>query len=336
MKPKDRQNILLSLSKFIEDNKVEILKLETTPFKPNPNIDIDMAIDICRFYAGVSRCLQSHPQDEYNNTCTSSVRYEPIGHCLGVIPWNYPLTIAMWKVAPALAAGCSIDIKLNNKNIGSVEFIFNNWKSKLNVSVVDNVDFNKYDFIDITGSKETATYFKNNHPNVIADVGGASIAIVEDGDIDFIVKNLEWSIKYNGGADCTSPKHIFCKTNMYTQIIKKLDCVVPNNIGDIDHFNPIATISSYSVIDELIDDINLLKNRLGLHLYTNNLTIQRLISKKAKWGNIFINKPLTTPIEMPHSGLGMSGNSFNQSTNKVYQYLVPKHIVVGDQSNSLI
>ena len=331
MKPQDRENTLFSLSKFIQDNFKKIVKLETTDFKNNADFDVNTAIDICNFYAGVSRTITAPPQDEYYNTCTSSMRYEPKGHCLGVVPWNYPLVIAMWKIAPAIAAGCTIDVKLNPKNKGSVPFIFSNWKNKVQVNVVDTVDFSIYDFIDITGSKTTADFFKQHHNDVIADIGGASVAIVNDGNISFIANSLDWSIKYNGGADCTSPKHIFCKRNLFAQLIENLNCVKEQQLTNIDHFGPEATMSQYDNLQELIKQINQLPNRLGLHLYTTELKTQRFVSQHARWGNIFVNKPMTTPIEMPHSGVGASGNTFNQGANKIYQYLVPKHVIVGDQ-----
>lgn len=333
MKPQDLQNILFSLSCFIEDNFNTIVDLERTDFKVNSVFDVNLAKDICNFYAGAARSLVSSPQNEYYKTCTSSIRYEPKGHCLGVVPWNYPLVIAMWKVAPAIAAGCTIDLKLNPKNEGSVRYIFNNWKNKVKVNIVDDVVFDYYDFIDVTGSKTTADYFKMHHSDVSADVGGASIAIVNDGNLDFISEQLSWSIKYNGGADCTSPKHVFCNKTLINDLIKKIDCIEYKELGDIDHFLPKASVSSFDSIEKLTKTINQLPNRLGLHLYTKELKVQRYISQHARWGNIFVNKPMTTPVEMPHSGLGVSGNTFNQSINKIYQYLVPKHIVVGDQDD---
>jgi len=293
---------------------------------------IDISVDICRYYAGAARTLISAPQHEYFKTCTSSMRWEPVGHCLGVVPSNYPLVIALWKIAPALAAGWSIDIKLNPKSLGSLPWILQNWKNKYNnIRIVDTVNFDSYDFIDITGSNDTANYFKSRHPNVNADVGGASIAIVNDGDTNFILENLKWSISYNNGADCTAPKHIFTKKEFFNDIIK-LENINIGECIDIDHFSPFATVSIYENLESLIKQVNTFKHRLGLHLYTKELSVQRYVSQHARWGTIFVNKPLTVPLEMPHSGLGLSGNTFNQSFFKIYQYLVPKHIVVGDQA----
>ena len=326
MKPQDNQRVLLSLAQFIEDNSKRILELE-------PNTLIDISVDICRYYSGATRTLIAAPQHEYFKTCTSSMRWEPIGHCLGVVPSNYPLVIALWKIAPALAAGCTIDIRLNPKNTGALPWILQTWKNKYNsVKIVDHIDFDQYDFIDITGSKDTADYFRKNHHNVNADIGGASIAIVNDGNRDFILENLNWSIGYNNGADCTAPKHIFTKKEHLEGMLE-----LPNThlgkCADIDHFQPSATVSTYNNLESLIKQINTFKNRLGLHLYTKDLSVQRYVSQHARWGTIFVNKPLTVPLEMPHSGLGLSGNTFNQSFFKIYQYLVPKHIVVGDQDD---
>ena len=324
MKPQDKQSILLSLAQFIEDNQQKILQLEPTAL-------VNISVDICRYYAGASRNLIAVPEYEYFKTCTSSMRWESKGHCLGVVPWNYPLVIALWKIAPALAAGCTIDIKLNDSNVGALPWILDNWKNKYNsVKIVNNINLQEYDFVDVTGSKKTADYFKSNHHDVNADVGGASIAVVNDGNSAFILENLEWSVKYNLGADCTAPKHIFV-TESLLDTVMEIDGVEYSECKNIDHFAPTATVSTYTNIKDLVKQINKLPNRLGLHLYTKDLATKRYVVEHARWGTIFVNKPLTVPVEMPHSGMASSGNTFNQSFFKIYQYLVPKHVVVGDQ-----
>lgn len=323
MKPQDKQYILLNLAQFIEDNQEYILQLEPTAL-------INISVDICRYYAGASRNLIAVPENEYFKTCTSSMRWEPKGHCLGVVPRNYPLVIALWKIAPALAAGCTIDIKLNDSNKGALPWILDNWKNKYSsVRIVDDV-IKDYDFVDVTGSKTTAKYFKDRYDDVNADVGGASIAVVNDGDPEFIIENLKWSVKYNLGADCTAPKHIFVVEELLSAVTK-IDSVALGECNNIDHFSPTATVSSYRDIKDLVKQINQLPNRLGLHLYTKDLATKRYVVEHARWGTIFVNKPLTVPVEMPHSGMASSGNTFNQSFFKIYQYLVPKHVVVGDQ-----
>ena len=275
MKPQDKQSILLSLAQFIEDNQEYILQLEPTAL-------INISVDICRYYAGAARNLIAVPEYEYFKTCTSSMRWESKGHCLGVVPWNYPLVIALWKIAPALAAGCTIDIKLNDGNVGALPWILDNWKNKYNsVKIVNNINLKDYDFVDITGSKKTADYFKSNHHDVNADVGGASIAVVNDGNSAFILENLEWSVKYNLGADCTAPKHIFVVEKLL-DTVTKIDGVTLGECNDIDHFSPTATVSTYTNIKDLVKQINQLPNRLGLHLYTKDLATKRYVVEHAR------------------------------------------------------
>ena len=126
---------------------------------------------------------------------------------------------------------------------------------------------------------------------------------------------------YNNGADCTAPKHIFTTQDFFDDILS-----IPNTYFaeciNIDHFRPEASVSVYTDLNELIGKINQYQNRLGLHLYTKSLKIQRLVSEKARWGTIFVNKPLTVPVEMPHSGLGLSGNTFNQSFFKLFVLVI--------------
>ena len=113
--PSARAAVLNRLADLIDEHGDEIARLETlqtgSAYKLRRDSDLVFASDNLRFFAGAARDLEGRAAAEYTGTHTSMVRREPIGVCAQVAPWNYPFWMAIWKVAPALAAGNSVVIK---------------------------------------------------------------------------------------------------------------------------------------------------------------------------------------------------------------------------------
>src|SRR3546814_9821731 len=74
-------------------------------------VDVGNTIDVFRFFAGAARTLHGLPAGEYRPGYTSMLRRDPLGVCVGIAPWNYPLMMASWKIAPVIAAGNTVVIK---------------------------------------------------------------------------------------------------------------------------------------------------------------------------------------------------------------------------------
>ena len=113
--PSDRQQALLKVADVLEDNADELLDIECEntgkPKHLTASEELPVMIDQIRFFAGAARVLEGRSSGEYMKGFTSSVRREPVGPVAQVAPWNYPLMMAVWKFAPALAAGCTVVIK---------------------------------------------------------------------------------------------------------------------------------------------------------------------------------------------------------------------------------
>ncbi|HKE64241.1 MAG TPA: aldehyde dehydrogenase family protein, partial [Micromonosporaceae bacterium] len=107
--PSERQRALLKIADAIEARAEEFVAVESRntgkPIGLTLSEEIPPAVDQIRFFAGAARMLEGKSAAEYMKGHTSYVRREPVGVCGQVTPWNYPLMMAIWKIAPALAAG---------------------------------------------------------------------------------------------------------------------------------------------------------------------------------------------------------------------------------------
>ena len=113
--PKDRSLLLLKLADAIEAHGEELAKLESEncgkPLGAALNDEIPAIADVFRFFAGASRCMNGSAGGEYLPGHTSMIRRDPVGVIASIAPWNYPLMMVAWKIAPALAAGNTVVLK---------------------------------------------------------------------------------------------------------------------------------------------------------------------------------------------------------------------------------
>lgn len=113
--PKDRAQTLLALADTIEAHGDELARLESQncgkPLSAALNDEIPAIADVFRYFAGASRCLGGLAAGEYLPGHTSMIRRDPLGVVASIAPWNYPLMMLAWKIAPALAAGNTVVIK---------------------------------------------------------------------------------------------------------------------------------------------------------------------------------------------------------------------------------
>ncbi|MDI3391745.1 aldehyde dehydrogenase family protein, partial [Pseudomonas sp. V98_8] len=113
--PKERSLLLLKLADAIEAHGEELAKLESDncgkPYSAALNDEIPAIADVFRFFAGASRCMSGSAGGEYLPGHTSMIRRDPVGVIASIAPWNYPLMMVAWKIAPALAAGNTVVLK---------------------------------------------------------------------------------------------------------------------------------------------------------------------------------------------------------------------------------
>ena len=113
--PSERQRALLKIADAIESRSDELVKIESQntgkPIGITTSEEIPPLLDQIRFFAGAARNLEGKSAAEYMRGMTSFIRREPIGVCAQVTPWNYPMMMAVWKWAPAIAAGNTVVLK---------------------------------------------------------------------------------------------------------------------------------------------------------------------------------------------------------------------------------
>ncbi|HZB51539.1 MAG TPA: aldehyde dehydrogenase family protein, partial [Mycobacteriales bacterium] len=113
--PSERQRALLRIADAFEARAEELVAAESRntgkPLQLTMDEELPPSVDQIRFFAGAARLLEGRSAGEYMKDHTSYVRREPVGVCAQVTPWNYPLMMAVWKFAPALAAGNTVVLK---------------------------------------------------------------------------------------------------------------------------------------------------------------------------------------------------------------------------------
>ncbi|XES86278.1 aminobutyraldehyde dehydrogenase [Franconibacter pulveris] len=245
--PKERAEALLKLADAIEQNAETFAKLESQncgkPLHCVINDEIPAVVDVFRFFAGAARCLSGLAAGEYLSGHTSMIRRDPVGVVASIAPWNYPLMMAAWKLAPALAAGNCVVIKpseitpLTALKLGELA------KEILPPGVL-NVLFGrgqtvgdpltgheKVRMVSLTGSiatgehiiRHTASGVKRTH----MELGGkAPVLVFDDADLDAVVEGIRTFGFYNAGQDCTAACRIYAQKGIYEQLVEKLGAAV--------------------------------------------------------------------------------------------------------------
>lgn len=252
--PKHRAECLLTLADTIESHALTLAKLESLncgkPLHCVLNDEIPAIVDVFRFFAGAARCLNGLAAGEYLEGHTSMIRRDPVGVVASIAPWNYPLMMAAWKLAPALAAGNCVVIKPSEitpltalalaelaKDIfpaGVLNVLFGRGKT-----VGDPLTgHNKVRMVSLTGSiatgehiiAHTASSIKRTH----MELGGkAPVIVFDDADIDAVVEGVRTFGFYNAGQDCTAACRIYAQKGVYERLVEKLGAAVASlKIGD--------------------------------------------------------------------------------------------------------
>ncbi|WP_448885506.1 aminobutyraldehyde dehydrogenase [Citrobacter telavivensis] len=245
--PKARSELLLKLADVIEQNAQVFAELESRncgkPLHCALNDEIPAIVDVFRFFAGAARCLNGLAAGEYLEGHTSMIRRDPVGVVASIAPWNYPLMMAAWKLAPALAAGNCVVIKPSEitpltalklaeyaKDIfppGVLNVLFGRGKT-----VGDPLTgHKKVRMVSLTGSiatgehiiSHTAPSIKRTH----MELGGkAPVIVFDDADVDAVVEGVRTFGFYNAGQDCTAACRIYAQKGVYDALVEKLGAAV--------------------------------------------------------------------------------------------------------------
>jgi aminobutyraldehyde dehydrogenase len=241
--PAERATLLLRLAQRIEDEAAEFARLESLNCgKPLARVTADelpAVADVFRYFAGAARCLSGSATKEYLAGHTSMIRRDPIGVVAQIAPWNYPLMMAAWKIAPALAAGNTLVLKpseltpLTTFKLARVcaeifpEGVVNVVHGRGPIVGQPLISHPKVAMVSITGSIATGQAvlqaavptLKRTH----LELGGkAPVIVFDDADLDAVVSGLRTFGYYNAGQDCTAACRVYAGAGIYDKLVADL------------------------------------------------------------------------------------------------------------------
>jgi betaine-aldehyde dehydrogenase len=235
--PAQRQLALLKIADAIEARADEFVQVESAdtgkPLALTTTDEIPPCVDQLRFFAGAARMLEGRSAGEYLAGHTSYVRREPVGVCAQVTPWNYPLMMAIWKIAPALAAGNTIVLKPSDTTPASTTLLAEVCAEFLpagvfNVICGDRdtgralVSHDRPDMVSITGSvragMEVASAAAVDLKRTHLELGGkAPVVVFADADLAAAAAGIAAAGTFNGGQDCTAATRVIVEESVHEE-----------------------------------------------------------------------------------------------------------------------
>jgi len=274
--PSERQRALLKFADAVEARSDEFVKLEAQntgkPFALTTSEEIPPMVDQIRFFAGAARVLEGRAAGEYMAGHTSWIRREPIGVVGQVAPWNYPMMMAVWKIAPAIAAGNTLVLKPSDTTPETslllaeiaAEFLP---AGVLNVITGDRetgralVEHPTPQLVAITGSVragiEVASSAAKDVKRVHLELGGkAPVIVFDDADIAAAAEAIAVAGYFNAGQDCTAATRVLAAPGVYDDFVaalaeqaKGIKVGLPDDedalFGPVNNANQLARVSGF-------------------------------------------------------------------------------------------
>ncbi len=236
--PGARQAYLLDLATAIAGRRDEISAVQARdtgqPVRYIASEEVDQGVDQLRFFAGAARLLEGKSSGEYLEGHTSAIRREPIGVVGQVTPWNYPFAMAIWKVAPALAAGNTVVLKPSDTTPRSTVLLAEIAGGVLPPGVLNVVNGDastgRYlvehptpGLVAITGSvragTEVALSAAKSLKRVHLELGGkAPVVVMPDADLPRAAEMIAAAAYFNAGQDCTAATRVIAHSSVHDEL----------------------------------------------------------------------------------------------------------------------
>ncbi|WUD72925.1 gamma-aminobutyraldehyde dehydrogenase [Streptomyces sp. NBC_00510] len=240
--PSERQKALLKIADAFEARADELVAVESEntgkPIGLTASEEIPPMVDQIRFFAGAARMLEGRSAGEYMEGMTSIIRREPVGVCAQVAPWNYPMMMAVWKFAPAIAAGNTVVLKPSDTTPASTVLIAEIIGGILpegvfNVVCGDRetgrlmVEHETPAMASITGSvragMQVAASAAKDVKRVHLELGGkAPVVVFQDTDIAKAVEDIAVAGYFNAGQDCTAATRVLVHESIHDEFVAQL------------------------------------------------------------------------------------------------------------------
>lgn len=273
--PSQRQRALLKIADAIENRQPEIIEIECRntgkPISLTTSEEVPPMVDQIRFFAGAARNLEGKSAGEYMPGMTSMIRREPIGVIGQVTPWNYPMMMAVWKWAPAIAAGNTVVLKPSDTTPASTVWMAQVMSEFLPAGVFNVVcgeretgrsvvEHKRPDMVSITGSvgagiqvaQSAATQLKRVH----LELGGkAPVVVFADADLPAAAEAIAIAGYFNAGQDCTAATRVIVEESVYDDFValltaqaKAIAIGAPDEdvfLGPVNNSNQLARVAGF-------------------------------------------------------------------------------------------
>ncbi|MEY9873827.1 betaine-aldehyde dehydrogenase [Streptacidiphilus sp. MAP12-33] len=240
--PSQRQLALLKIADAIEARAEELVATESKntgkPLALTASEEIPPMVDQIRFFAGAARMLEGKSAGEYMDGMTSIIRREPVGVCAQVAPWNYPMMMAVWKFAPAIAAGNTVVLKPSDTTPASTVLLAEIIGEILPAGVFNvicgdretgraMVEHETPAMASITGSvragMQVAASAAKDVKRVHLELGGkAPVVVFADADIPAAVEGISVAGYFNAGQDCTAATRVLVHESIHDEFVAQL------------------------------------------------------------------------------------------------------------------
>ena len=245
--PGERSGYLMQIADRIEAEADEFSRLEALncgkPINAVRNDEIPAIVDCYRFFAGAVRCMQGSLAGEYMAGHTSMLRRDPIGVVASIAPWNYPLMMMAWKLAPAIGGGNTVVFKPSEQTPLTALKLARIISEILPEGVVNVVlgrggtvgnaliNHPGVDMISITGDiatgKKVLQAAANSVKRTHLELGGkAPVIVFDDADLEAVVNGVRTFGYYNAGQDCTAACRIYAGAKIHDKLVAELTSAV--------------------------------------------------------------------------------------------------------------
>ena len=274
--PSERQKAINKIADAIEARSEELIGIESEntgkPIAVTRAEEIGPMLDQIRFFAGAARNLEGKSAAEYFKGHTSFIRREPIGVCAQVTPWNYPMMMAVWKWAPAIAAGNTVVLKPSDTTPVSTLWMAELMQEFLPEGVINVVvgdrDTGRHlieheipQMVSITGSvragMEVASSAAKDLKKLHLELGGkAPVVIFDDANLQAACEWIAVAGYFNAGQDCTAATRVLVEASAYEDVVALLSEQAKNVIkvgmpdedvlvGPVNNANQLARVQGF-------------------------------------------------------------------------------------------
>jgi betaine-aldehyde dehydrogenase len=276
--PSQRSSALLRIADILEVNAERLVEVETENcgkiISVTMSEEIPPMIDQIRFFAGAARILEGRGATEYMEGMTSYVRREPIGVCAAVTPWNYPMMMAVWKWAPALAAGNTMVIKPGDSTPASTLLMAELMAQVLPAGVFNVVCGDRDTgralvehptpaMASVTGSvragMQVAESASKTLKRVHLELGGkAPVVVFDDVDIAAAAQGIAIGGFFNAGQDCTAATRVLVGPKAYGDFVDALADQARNTViglrdNDNALFGPVNNVNQFERVSGFLE-----------------------------------------------------------------------------------